>query len=107
MDTKAFINDLRNVFYNNSAQGQKYAEVWLSNVDFGGLYYTDDYYVLNVKVDYQFDSYGDEVRKILRLLKDKAKEGLNHIFVVRVYGANEKRFCGRDDFLIYNGAVSC
>lgn len=101
MDTKAFIEDIQNVFRIGTQQGQEYVEVWLTYEDFGGLYFSGEDFELNVKLPYQFESYRDEARKIINLLYFNAKEKLKHIFTIRIYDSTKRKSCGRDDILVY------
>ena len=46
---------LKDVFCNENKAEKKYATVWLSDVDFGGLYQTDKF-VVNVKAEHKIAS---------------------------------------------------
>lgn len=107
MDTKTLINNLKQVFCDSQKQGRKYSEVWLSDVDFGGLYHTDKYYILNVKAEHTIDSCSDEIKDVLDLLNEKAKGELTHIWRVDVYHSNDDFYCMGDDLLVYTEDKSC
>lgn len=106
MDTKSLIKKLNEIFCNLNRKEKKYSEVWLTDVDFGGLYYSGQY-VLNIKAEHQINSCSDEIKDIIELLDEQAKEELKYIWRVDVYNANEEIHCQSQDGLIYNDSVAC
>ena len=56
MDTNTIIKNLKGIFCDSNKRDKRYSEVWLSDVDFGGLYHTNKYYILNVKAEHKIDN---------------------------------------------------
>ena len=106
MDQKSLIKKLHQLFCDTNKEGKKYSAVWLSDVDLGGMYYTDKY-VLNVKAEHQIDNCNNEILSILQLLDNNAKDELKHIWRVVVYNANEEWHCFSEDLLIYSEQIAC
>jgi hypothetical protein len=106
MDTKALIKKLNEIFCDLNRTEKKYSEVWLTDADFGGLYYSE-LYVLNIKAEHQIHSCSDEIGYIISLLDEKAKEELKLIWRVDVYNADEEIHCQSDEGLIYNESIAC
>lgn len=106
MDQKAFIKQLHQIFCDTNKKDRKYSAVWLSDVDLGGMYYTDKY-VLNVKAEHQIDNCNEEIIAILEVLDEKAKEELKYIWRVVVYNANEEWHCHSEDLMVYTEQDAC
>ena len=106
MDTKLLIKKLNEVFCNNNKTGKKYSEVWLSEVDLGGLY-DNGKFVLCLKAEHEIDSCYDETTDILNLLNQQAKEELEYIWTVRVYNTQDQVHCESSDLKVFDEANSC
>ena len=106
MDTQALIKTLYQIFCELNRKEKKYSEVWLSDADFGGLYYSGQY-VLNIKAEHQIESCSDEISYIIDLLDKKAHNELKLLWRVDVYNANEEIHCQGDLGLIYNKSIAC
>ena len=106
MDTKTLIINLNKIFCDFNKKNKRYSEVWLSDVDFGGLYYSGQY-VLNVKAEHEIESSTEEIRDIIFMLDELAKEELGYIFRVAVYNSNEKIHCQSEEALVYNETNTC
>ncbi len=106
MDTKALVKKLHDVFCESNKGEKKYSQIWLSRLDYGGLYYSDDF-VLYLKAEHQIERYVTEVKYIITLLSQKAKEELKSIMRVRIYGPDDKAECESDDYLVYNEETAC
>lgn len=107
MDKRAIIkNKLNEIFCDLNKGGRKYLEVWLSDVDFGELYKSNDY-VLNVKAAHEIDGCKDEIDFILKLLDEKAKEELQSIWQIRVFDTSDEVHCASDEILVYSEETSC
>lgn len=106
MDTTAFIEKLNSIFCEINRNNKKYSCVWLTEVDFGGLYQNDKY-VLNVKAEHQIDSCNAEIFTIIKLLDEKAKEELQNIWRVDVYNANEEIHCWSEELLVFDESDAC
>src|SRR5579863_8964352 len=106
MDRKVLIKSLNNVFCDINKAGKKYSEVWLTDVDFGGLYQSDKY-VLNVKAEHQIDNCKDEIVEILNILDSRAHDELQLIWSVNVYNADDQIQCAEERELIYNEENEC
>ncbi|MGI8951022.1 MAG: hypothetical protein ACR2FN_05480 [Chitinophagaceae bacterium] len=106
MDKKALIKTLNKIFCDKNKIDKRYLEVWLSDVDFGGLYKSDRY-VLNVKAEHVIDSCTDEIKNIIQMLDREAKEELKYIWRVDVYYNDKEIHCSSDDILIYTEQEAC
>lgn len=100
MDTKALIRKLRDVFGKNDKGVKKYNQIWLSEIDFNGLYQSDKF-TLNLKSKNKIERYLTELEFVSSLLRDKAKEELKYIMVVKVFGPDEKAEPESDDYIVY------
>jgi hypothetical protein len=99
MDTKALIRKLAHIFSESGAV-KKYSQIWLSEIDLGGLYQSDKF-ILNLKAQEKIGRYLSELEFVSSLLRQKAKEELKFIMVVKVFGADEKIEPESDDYIIY------
>lgn len=106
MDTKEIISKLNAIFCATNKSKRRYSEVWLSEVDFGGLYYSDKH-VLNVKAEHTIDSCNDEIKTIIKMLNDKASEELQQIWRVVVYNADNQIHCASGELMVYHKANAC
>jgi hypothetical protein len=107
MDIKILVENLNDVFCNNNkTSGKKYSEVWLSEVDFGGLY-NNGMFLLCVKAEHEIDSCSSEITDIVNLLDKEANEELKYIWSVRVYNIDNQIHCEREDIQVFNIADAC
>ncbi len=108
MDKKVFIDNLHRIFCETNLKDKKYSEVWLSEVDFGGMY-SNGKYVLNVKAEHKIDSCSGEISDILDMINEQAKEDLEYIWRVDVYDSNDQFHCQsfNNDILIYTEESAC
>lgn len=106
MDKKTLIVNLNTVFCALSKGGKKYSEVWLTEVDFGGLYMSNKY-TLNIKADHEIDNCSDEIKEIVFLLYDKAKKEYEYIFEVIVYDSRNDIHCQTTDLIVYESDKAC
>jgi hypothetical protein len=100
MDRKALVKNLKNVFSKNEIR-DKYSEVWLSHIDFGGLYHTEKSFVLNVVPKHEIDTTLTEVRHVLNFLRENAKEEEKQIWVVDIHKPGVDLYYVRNDMIIY------
>lgn len=100
MDTKALVRKLNRVFCDANQKDRKYAEIWLSEVDFGGMYKSGDF-VLHVKAQYQLEYCFKEIKVIFDLLSERAKDELKLIWRLSVYNADEQVQPECGDILVY------
>ena|ERR1019366_3209250 len=105
MDTKALVKKLNEIFCNLNREEKKYSEVWLTDADFGGLYYSGQY-VLNIKAEHQIYSCTDEINDIITILGEQAKEELKNIWRVDVYNADEEIHCS-EGVMVYDQYTAC
>ena len=102
MDKRTTIKNKLNPIFSDLSKGErKYSEVWLSDVNFGELYHPN-LYVLNVKVEHQIDNSRDEIYYILEILDKKAKEELQSIWQLRIFGLSDEVYCASDEVLVYS-----
>jgi hypothetical protein len=82
---------------------KKYSEIWLSFFWDSDLFFSDDYYILNVKlVDGKVDDRYAEMRSIGRLLELKATEeskSINQVRIIDKFNRWVRREIG--DVLVY------
>lgn len=98
---------LKDIFCNENKASNKYALVWLSEVDFGGLYYADKF-VVNVKAEHEIPSCNEEIKYIAAVLfRQLSKEERLQIWRVNVYNSFEEIRCERDDILVYTMSDVC
>jgi len=84
MDRKTVIKNLRKVLLAKQEDGRKYSAAWLEDVDFGGLYYTEDFFVLNVIAEHEFRSI-PEKSHLVHLLHKKAKAEAIRLWNIKVH----------------------
>lgn len=107
MDRKTLINKLNAVFCDISKADKRYSEVWLSDVDFGGLYKSDQY-ILNVRVEHNIDNCTEEIFTVVDILFEKAKEEVAFIWRVAVYANNDQfAHCEAPLMLVYDEDNAC
>ncbi len=105
MDKKTFIRNLKQAFCDFTREGVKYTEVWLSDVDFGGLYYSDKY-ILHVKAEHDISSCSPEISSILHFLNEHAHEELQAIWSVYVYNSSDEVHCLSEN-LVFTDEQAC
>lgn len=103
MDTNALIKKLQEVFSEKNAGERKYSQIWLSEIDLGGLYHSDTF-ALRLKAAYTIKDLFNETLEIIRTLKEKAKEEAQYISRVSVYDISEKAHPESDDIIVYEEA---
>ncbi len=111
MVTKISIDDfrkkLKDIFCAENKVSRKYSEIWLSDVDFGGLYQSDKF-VVNVKAEHKIASCNEEIKHIVtNLFKQLSKEELYFIWRVDVYNSDEQIHCKSEDILVYTTVDAC
>lgn len=106
MDTKTLVKKLREAFSETLKEGRKYSQIWLSPLDYDGLYQSDDF-VLKLRSEYKIERYLTEITAVSNVLRKNFKEELKQIVSVVVYGPNEKAECEADDYLVYEEATAC
>lgn len=107
MDQKTFIAKLNKIFCQSNKAGKKYSEVWLSDVDFGGMYHNGKF-VLNVKADHSIDNCNEEIFSVIKMLSEQAPTELEKIWRVVVYNADDSWHCfSTEDLLVYTEGDSC
>lgn len=98
---------LKDIFCIENKTNRKYSEVWLSDVDFGGLYQTDKV-VVNVKAEHNIDSCNEEIKYIINVLfKQLSQEEMSLIWRVDVYNASEEFHCQTEDVMVYTEIDVC
>ena len=98
---------LKDIFCSENKTSGKYSEVWLSEVDFDGLYQSHKF-VLNVKAEHEISSCNDEIKYIVtNLFKQLSKEELSFVWRVVVYNSFEEVHCASDEILVYTEEESC
>ena len=106
MDKSVFINELKDIFNTLNKNEHRYSKVWLSDENFGGLYYSGKY-VLNLRAKHKIDSYKSEVGYLIRMLREKLGiEKAAYIFNMEVFEEKEYAEPGRDDIILYTDEVA-
>ena len=103
MDTKALIKKLQEIFAESNKGEKKYSQIWLSEIDLGGLYYFDKF-VLRLKAAHTIKDFFNETPEIITMLNEKAKEESKFIPRVAVYDILEKAHPQRGDIIVYKEA---
>lgn len=106
MDKKSLVEKLNFIFCDLKKQGKKYSEVWLTEVDFGGLYVSNKY-TLNVKTVQEIDNCNDEIKSIVFLLYEKAKKEYQYIFEVIIYNSSNDIHCQSTDLMVFEENKTC
>ena len=111
MDDKALVkkltDKLKSIFCNENTKQKKYAQVWLSKADFGGLYNSGKY-VLNVKAEHELPSCMDEISYINALLfRDFTDTERSYIWRIAVYNSHEEIHCESDEISVYSEEETC
>lgn len=106
MDTKALVKSLNRIFCETNKAEKKYSEVWLAEVDFGGMY-QNDMFTLVVKAEHKIGNCAAEIKSILGELSEKAPEELKLIWNVRVLNADNRVHCESEALKIYDTQLSC
>jgi len=107
MDQKSLIKNLHQLFCDEHRSEKKYSKVWLSDVDFGGLYQSNKY-VLNVLAEHDVDNCNSEIIEVLDLLQDKAKAELEYIQRVIVHHSDDPdAYCSSDDIVVFEEENVC
>ncbi len=98
---------LKDFFCAENKADKKYSEIWLSDVDFGGLYQNDKV-VVNVKAEHYIESCNEEIKLIVaKLFKHLSADELSLIWRVDVHNSFEEIHCQSDDLLVYATESSC
>jgi len=102
MDRKVLIASLNNIFRDFNRKKKKYSEIWLTDDDFGGLYYSGNY-ILNLKSaeENSTSSYRKKIEEVLSLLDEKAKEELQYISKVKIYNHTDQVAIESEGKLVY------
>lgn len=103
MDTKSLIRKLQEVFTEVNKGEKRYSKIWLSEIDLGGLYYSNKF-ILRLKAAFVIKDFLKETLEIVEMLDEKAKDEAKYIQRVSVYDINEKAEPKDDDIIIYEEA---
>ena len=104
MNKKILIKELKNLFIKVNKLEKKYSSVWLSEIDFGGLYYSDKF-ILNVKTEYHNEVITAEIRKLSALLRENLNVDIySQIESVTVYNDNDRIWHERGDIILLEEA---
>ena len=98
MDPLVVINNLKSLFLDVNTREKRYAEVWLSPVEFDSGERSSRNFVLNVLVNHRLGEH-NEIAPLLDLLKDR--EEYRHIWRIYVFEPEDELHCMDDEILIY------
>ncbi|HWK06101.1 MAG TPA: hypothetical protein VNS58_20815 [Puia sp.] len=101
MDKKVLIRSLKKLFCDLNQVGKRYSEVWISDVDFGGLYHSDQY-ILHLRAAHPIRSRFKETAWIIKFLDEHAHEESKFIWRVQVHAADDKMYDAEDGILVYD-----
>jgi hypothetical protein len=107
MDKRSLVIKLNQLFCDTNRKDKRYSKIWLSEVDFGGIYFSNDKFILNVVAEHDIDNCNNEIREIISLLDKRAKDELQSIWRVIVYNSREQWHCESDDLLVYSKEDAC
>jgi hypothetical protein len=99
MDPLDVIKNLKCLFGDLNKNGQRYAEVWLSPVEFDGGSRSSRNFFLNIMVNHKLGEEDDEIASLLTLLK--GREEYQHIWRIYVFDPEDELHCMEDEILIY------
>jgi hypothetical protein len=99
MDPLDVISNLKRLFRDVNKKGEKYAEVWLSPVEFDGGAKSSRNFFLNVLVNHKLGEEEDEMTPLINLLK--GREEYEHIWRIYVFDPEDELHCMEDEILIY------
>lgn len=98
---------LKDIFCTENKSNKKYSEIWLSDVNFGGLYQPNKV-IVNVKAEHEIESCNEEIKYIVTVLfKQLLAEELSIIWRVVVYNSFEEFHCQSDDLLVFTDIDAC
>ncbi len=100
MDKKALIKKLREIFTESNKGDRRYSIIWLSQLNYGGLYYSKDF-ALKLKAEHKIERYLTEIQYVFGLLREKAAEESKPILRVSIYGPNDNVEPESDDYLVF------
>ena len=105
MDKKLFIKEIKKTFLNFNATEKKYSKIWLTEVDYGGLYYSDKC-VLNVQMENHIDIYSYEIDFLVDFLSENLPPEINILIDhVKVYNDTDFVRIGREDIVLFDEAL--
>jgi hypothetical protein len=100
MDRKILIKKLKSLFCDINKTGERYSEVWISEVIFGGVYKSGQY-KLYVRAEHKICCHFEEVKEIIILLKEKAPDASPFIWSVHLYNADDRLHSIEDGIPVY------
>ncbi len=100
MDKKLLIKNLNSLFCQLGAKGKRYAEVWLEDADFGGLYRSGKF-SLKARSQERIVHYHKELKDIVYFLHDNAPAEYKCILHVLLYNPDDQVHCQQPDSLVY------
>ena len=107
MDRSILIKQLKDIFIAINHSEKRYTRVWLTDMDYGGLYYSGQYILCAIAAPH-IRVYSPEIRYLIDLLSEKlGKEKFSLINKVVVYLDTEQVYnTDRDDIILYNDEVA-
>ena len=107
MDKAAFIKEIKNIFLDINTKEKKYAKVWLSEANFGGLYHSGSYSV-NIKPLHNFEIESTELRSVVYMLHDKLDdEERKYLYTIKIYNDNEEIYEEPGDIVLLDEEHVC
>ena len=103
MERPVLIKGLKDIFADINKENKRYTRVWLTDMDYGGLYHSGDYILCAIAAPH-IRSFSPEISYLIDLLAEKlGQEKFSYINKVVVYLANERfENSDRDDIIIYS-----
>lgn len=99
MEPRDVIENLKRLFRDVNKQEMRYAEVWLSPLEFDGGARSFRNFSLNVLVNHKLGDGEDEMTPLLNLLK--GREEYRHIWRIYLHDPDDELHCMEDEILIY------
>ena len=106
MDKRIFIKEIKKLFIDFNKSEKRYSQVWLSEIDYGGLYYSDKY-ILNVKMEHHIDSIIQEITYVIDFVrKNLSKEIFSYMYSVSIHNDDERIWHEKEDIILYDDVFS-
>lgn len=102
MDKSIFMKEIKDLFKKLNSPEKIYSKAWLSEIDFGGLYFSDQY-ILNVKMEKHINRYSIEIRRLFALLQQNLSKECNElIYSVTIHNDDERIWHENRDIILYD-----
>lgn len=101
MDRKTLIKNLKQAFSDSTLQS-RYSEVWLSYLNFGGIYHDNKSFVLNVRTREKVEAIRKEIRFVFKFLRENFKEEEKYIHSLSVHPPKTGWEVSKSKYVLYD-----